>query len=127
MHCNKCKIIIGRVRVLNLQVFIVCILFMSIAIDGDGMIVALTFINGRVHLRTKFVESNHRMEEQEKKKFLYRGQMGTNPNSALKDTMLFLKSMATMSKPRLQYRNPSNTNVFYWGGKVIPLSHNIYE
>lgn len=82
------------------------------------MIVALTFINGEVHLRSKFVVSKHRTEEQQQEKLFYRGQMGTHPNSALKDTALYLKSLITFSKPRLQYRNPSNTNVFYWGGKV---------
>lgn len=82
------------------------------------MVVALTFINGEVHLRSKFVASKHRTEEQQQEKFLYRGQMGTHPNSALKDTALYLKNLITFSKPRLQYRNPSNTNVFYWGGKV---------
>ena len=90
----------------------------SLAIDGDGMIVGLTFVDGRVHLRTRFVDSRERMEEHEQKKFLYRGQMGTHPNSALKDTAIFLKHMLTLSWPKLQYRNPSNTNVFYWGGKV---------
>ena len=42
------------------------------AIDGDGMIIALTFVGGHVHLRTKFVASKERLEEQEKKAFLYR-------------------------------------------------------
>ena len=82
------------------------------------MIVALTFDGGRVHLRTRFVATKERVEEQQKKKFLYRGQMGTHPNSALKDTAVLLKSLATLRWPKLQYRNPSNTNVFYWGGKV---------
>ena len=82
------------------------------------MVVALTFINGEVHLRSKFVVSKHRTEEQQREKFLYRGQMGTHPNGALKDTALYLKSLLTFSMPHLQYRNPSNTNVFYWGGKV---------
>ena len=91
---------------------------LSAAIDGDGVVVALTFINGRAHLRTKFVSTKHRLEEQEKQKLLYRGQMGTHPNSAFKDTLLFLKGIVTFSRPSIHYRNPSNTNVFYWGGKV---------
>ncbi len=82
------------------------------------MIVALTFVDGRVHFRTRFVASRERTEEQHQRKFLYRGQMGTHPNSALKDTAIFLGHMLTLSWPKLHYRNPSNTNVFYWGGKV---------
>lgn len=62
--------------------------------------------------------SNHRLEEQRERKFLYRGQMGTNPSSAVADTIAFLASAVTLQWPRLFYRNPSNTNVFYWGGKV---------
>ena len=90
-----------------------------IAIDGDGLVVALSFVDGRVHLRTRFVASKERLEEQKARKLLYRGQMGTNPNSAIKDTAMFLKSFLTLSWPVLRFRNPSNTNVFYWGGKVI--------
>ena len=83
------------------------------------MIVSLTFTgSGRAHLRTRFVASKERLEEQEKRKFLYRGQMGSHPNSALRDTLTFLRHMVTLQWPKLQYRNPSNTNVFYWGGKV---------
>lgn len=82
------------------------------------MIVALTFVGGRVHLRTRFVASKERCEEQYRRKYLYRGQMGTNPNSSLKDTAILLKNLVTLKWPRLHYRNPSNTNVFYWGGKV---------
>jgi len=89
-----------------------------LVIDGDGMIVALTFTGGRVHLKCKFVASKHRLEEQKERKFLYRGQMGTHPSSALKDTMVFLSSALTLQWPKHIYRNPSNTNVFYWGGKV---------
>ena len=83
------------------------------------MVVALSFVDGRVHLRTRFVASKERVEEQHERKFLYRGQMGTHPNSALKDTGILLKSLLTLRWPKLHYRNPSNTNVFYWGGKVL--------
>lgn len=88
-------------------------------IDGDGMIVALSFIDGRVHLRTRFVASKERQEEQHERKFIYRGQMGTHPRSALWDTASFFGHLLTLRWPALHYRNPSNTNVFYWGGKVI--------
>lgn len=82
------------------------------------MIVALSFIAGRVHLRTRFVASKHRLHEEHEKKYLYRGQMGTHPNGVIVDTANLLKSLLMMRWPKLRYRNPSNTNVFYWGGKV---------
>lgn len=82
------------------------------------MIITLTFVGGGVHLRTRFVASKERLEEQQKRTFLYRGQMGTHPHSALRDTASFLGHLATFRWPKLHYRNPSNTNVFYWGGKV---------
>ena len=82
------------------------------------MVVALTFVGGRVHLRSRFVATKERREEQQKQQYLYRGQMGTHPNSPLKDTAILLKNLFTLKWPKLQYRNPSNTNVFFWGGKV---------
>lgn len=86
------------------------------------MVVALTFVDSQVHLVSRFVASKERLEEQKKRKFLYRGQMGTHPNSALRDTAIFLCHLLTLRFPKLHYRNPSNTNVFYWGGKVSHAS-----
>lgn len=82
------------------------------------MIVALTFDKGRVHLRTRYVATSEHTEEQKERKYLYRGQMGTHPNSPLKDTAILLRNFLALRWPKLHYRNPSNTNVFYWGGKV---------
>ena len=105
---------LGMEKIIHTLVMI----FSPTAIDGDGMIVALSFVSGRVHLRTRFVMSKHRAHEKEERKYLYRGQMGTHPNGIIKDTAILLKSLLTLQWPRLHYRNPSNTNVFYWGGKV---------
>lgn len=85
------------------------------------MVVALTFDGGHAHLRSRFVATRNRIEEHHQKAFVYRGQMGTHPNSALKDTALLIKSWLSLRWPKLNYRNPSNTNVFYWGGKVCLL------
>ncbi|KAL5459802.1 hypothetical protein EMCRGX_G033178 [Ephydatia muelleri] len=63
-------------------------------IDGDGMIITLTFVGGGVHLRTRFVASKERLGR------------ATEENLPL-------------PWPKLHYRNPSNTNVFYWGGKIV--------
>ncbi len=90
-----------------------------VAIDGDGMICAVTIVDGQVHFKSKFVVSPHRQEEEEKKQFIYRGQMGTANKRIFSDTVKALSAIVTGSNIRLQFRNPSNTNVFYWGGKVI--------
>ncbi|ORY44294.1 carotenoid oxygenase [Rhizoclosmatium globosum] len=47
-------------------------------IDGDGMICALQFSNGRVHFRSKFVDTWQHHQEQIHRAFLFRGQMGTS-------------------------------------------------
>eukprot|EP01059_Diplonema_ambulator_P016715 TRINITY_DN2848_c0_g1_i1.p1 TRINITY_DN2848_c0_g1~~TRINITY_DN2848_c0_g1_i1.p1 ORF type:complete len:531 (+),score=184.36 TRINITY_DN2848_c0_g1_i1:39-1595(+) len=73
-------------------------------IDGDGMVCALTFINGRVHFRNRFVATFTHEKEKEAQKMLFPGQMGSRPPPGGK-----------MSK----FRDPSHTNVFYWGGKVL--------
>ncbi|KAJ3219238.1 hypothetical protein HK099_004771 [Clydaea vesicula] len=84
-------------------------------IDGDGMIAALSFSGGKVHLRNK----HH--EEQTQRYFKFRGQMGTATNDIVsKDALNLATSLATRSKTKLQpFRDPSNTNVFYWGGKLL--------
>ena len=122
-------------------------------IDGDGMVCALTFVGGKVHFRSRFVRSRHRMEEAAARQLLYKGQMGTcvtvltdsyfargrglggvahtcasplvccchcsEPRGAIAQTLSAVKSLLLrQERPRLKFRNPSNTNVFYWGGKV---------
>ena len=52
-------------------------------------------------------------EQKQKQKFLYHGQMGTKPS-----TSTFGSLMNAMKRTPIKFRNPSNTNSFYWGGKV---------
>eukprot|EP01064_Diplonema_japonicum_P015617 TRINITY_DN23355_c0_g1_i1.p1 TRINITY_DN23355_c0_g1~~TRINITY_DN23355_c0_g1_i1.p1 ORF type:complete len:545 (+),score=173.30 TRINITY_DN23355_c0_g1_i1:52-1635(+) len=73
-------------------------------IDGDGMVCALSFTNGKVHFRNKYVETYTHKKEKEAGRMLFPGQMGSRPPPGGK-----------LSK----YRDPSHTNVFYWGGKVL--------
>ena len=89
------------------------------AIDGDGMVCALSFNNGRVHFKSKFVSSQHRQEEAEKREFLYTGQMGTTPKGVLSTSATAIGSLLKGQLPKIKFRNPSNTNVFYWGGKLL--------
>ena len=86
------------------------------------MICALSFINGKVHFRSKYVATQQHMEEEKRKQFLYMGQMGTRNKQLFKDSLKALFSMVTGSVFNLQFRNPSNTNVFFWGGKVYRFS-----
>ena len=89
---------------------------MFLAIDGDGMLCALTFQDGQVRFQSKFVNSKHRQEEAAKQKFLYHGQMGTKPSYSTVKSLGTL--LSTWKLPPITFRNPSNTNSFYWGGKV---------
>jgi len=91
---------------------------MFAAIDGDGMVCALTFQNGKVHFKSKFVSSKHRQEESEKQQYIYTGQMGTSVTGVLKGTASFIGNIMFGRLPPIYFRNPSNTNVFHWGGKV---------
>ncbi|KAG0016312.1 hypothetical protein BGZ82_001132 [Podila clonocystis] len=91
-------------------------------IDGDGLVVALTFPgDGHVHFNSRFVQSRHRVEEQAAKKMIYRGQMGTDPNSLSANVAALFKAKIGWEKSStvLTFRNPSNTNVFMWEGKVL--------
>ncbi|KAF9362875.1 hypothetical protein BGX34_005354 [Mortierella sp. NVP85] len=91
-------------------------------IDGDGLIVALSFTgDGRVHFNSRFVQSRHRVEEQAARKMIYRGQMGTDPNSFRANIAAVFKNKIGWEKSStvLTFRNPSNTNVYMWEGKVL--------
>ena len=92
--------------------------FCVTAIDGDGMVCKVSIIDGEVHFCSKFVNSEHRKEETKQRKFIFPGQMGTRDNNKFRDTLGAFKSLATGQKSSLIFRNPSNTNAFYWGGKV---------
>jgi len=74
-------------------------------IDGDGMVVALTFMEGKVHFRNKFIQTFSHKEEDIAKTMLYNGSMGSRVPGGPKD-------------PRIM-RDPSHTNAFYWGNKIM--------
>ena len=91
-------------------------------IDGDGMVCALTFSgDGLVHFKNKFVNTKERMEEENAKKFLYRGQMGSiSEEQKLRDSSAVQEAERSGSRlPKIKFRNPSNTNVWHWGDKFI--------
>ncbi|XP_065661053.1 apocarotenoid-15,15'-oxygenase isoform X1 [Hydra vulgaris] len=90
-------------------------------IDGDGMVCKLTLYDGKVHFHSKFVSSFHRKVEAKEKTFIFPGQMGTRIHSIAADTLNAFKAVFYGSKPNLKFRNPSNTNSLYWGGKILTL------
>ncbi len=79
--------------------------------DGDGMVCAVSFLpDGRVHFRNRFVRTQGYVSEQAAGKMLYRGVFGTaKPGGWLNN--LF----------DLNIKNIANTNVIYWGDKLLAL------
>jgi len=78
--------------------------------DGDGMVCAFTFGEGRVHFRNRFVRTQAFVEEQKAGKILYRGVFGTQkPGGWLANAF------------DLKLKNIANTNIIYWGGKLLAL------
>ncbi|MEC4814768.1 MAG: carotenoid oxygenase family protein [Scytonema sp. PMC 1069.18] len=78
--------------------------------DGDGMISRITFSNGRAHFRNRYIRTDAYLEEQKAGRILYRGVFGTQkPGGWLANIFDF------------KLKNIANTNVIYWGGKLLAL------
>ncbi len=78
--------------------------------DGDGMVAAVTFTAGRVHFANRFVRTAGFVAEEQAERFLYRGVFGTpKPGGWLANAFDF------------RVKNIANTNVIYWGGKLLAL------
>lgn len=78
--------------------------------DGDGMICAFTFDHGRAHFRNRFVRTEGFVAEQAAGKILYRGVFGTQkPGGWMANAF------------DLRIKNIANTNVIFWGGKLLAL------
>ncbi|MBF2029244.1 MAG: carotenoid oxygenase family protein [Oscillatoriales cyanobacterium C42_A2020_001] len=78
--------------------------------DGDGMICAIAFQNGRAHFRNRYIQTEGYLAEQEAGKILYRGVFGTDKPGGWLANLFDLK-----------LKNIANTNVIYWGGKLLAL------
>jgi all-trans-8'-apo-beta-carotenal 15,15'-oxygenase len=78
--------------------------------DGDGMISAIAFSQGKAHFRNRFVQTEGFLAEQKAQKILYRGVFGTQkPGGWLANAFDF------------RLKNIANTQVIYWGGKLLAL------
>ena len=78
--------------------------------DGDGMISAFYFQNGKAYFRNRFVETAAYLEEKAAGKILYRGVFGTQKPGGLVNNIFDIK-----------LKNIANTNVIYWGDKLLAL------
>jgi all-trans-8'-apo-beta-carotenal 15,15'-oxygenase len=78
--------------------------------DGDGMICSIGFQNGQAFFRNRYVQTAGYVAEQEANRFLYRGVFGTAKEGGW---------LANAFDLRL--KNIANTNVIYWGGKLLAL------
>ena len=78
--------------------------------DGDGMVCAIGFANGRAHFRNRFVRTEGYLAEQEAGKILFRGVFGTQKAGGW-----FANAFD------LRLKNVANTNILYWGGKLLAL------
>ncbi|MGG6297489.1 carotenoid oxygenase family protein [Leptolyngbya sp. AN02str] len=78
--------------------------------DGDGMICAIAFSQGQAHFRNRFVRTEEYCAEQKAERMLYRGVFGTQkPGGWLANAF------------DLHKKNVANTNVIYWGDKLMAL------
>ncbi len=78
--------------------------------DGDGMVCAFTFREGRCFFRNRFVKTQGFLEEQKAGRMLYRGVFGSQKPGGW---------LANIFDIRL--KNIANTNVIYWGDKLLAL------
>ncbi len=77
--------------------------------DGDGMISAFAFEEGKVRYSNRFVRTKEFKAEEKAGRMLYRS-FGTNvPGGFWRNFM------------RMQFKNAANTNVIYHGGKLLAL------
>ncbi|MGF1537675.1 MAG: carotenoid oxygenase family protein [Elainellaceae cyanobacterium] len=78
--------------------------------DGDGMICAIAFKDGKAHFRNRYVRTEGYCAEQAAETILYRGVFGTQkPGGVLANAFDF------------RLKNIANTNVIYWGDRLLAL------
>lgn len=78
--------------------------------DGDGMICAVTLKNGRAHFQNRFVRTEGFVAEQKAGKPVFRGVFGTQKPGGFFSNAFDLR-----------IKNIANTNVLYWGKKLLAL------
>ena len=74
--------------------------------DGDGLVCAITFNQGRAHFKNRYVRTEGYLKEQAAGKILYRG-FGTQKSGGWLANIFDTK-----------FKNLANTNVIYWADKL---------
>lgn len=78
--------------------------------DADGMIAAISIKDGKASFRNRFVQTKGYKEEKRYKRRLYRCSVGTQkPGGILANAF------------NMNFKNVANTNVIYWGKRVLAL------
>jgi len=96
-------------------------------LEGDGAMTAVSFKDGRVHVKARFVETKAYLEEKIENRFLYRGQFGTmktgrrgwQPSENNKSNRLFRFLFPPINAFDMNFKNPSNTKPLYWGNRLL--------
>eukprot|EP00736_Rhodelphis_marinus_P008662 Rmarinus@m.28320 len=88
-------------------------------IDGDGLIGALSFKDGRAHFRARFVRTKDFIEDEKKQQCLADGAMGTYAHGRRDVALKTIGALLRGKQPHRSFRNPSNTNVYHWGDKLV--------
>jgi all-trans-8'-apo-beta-carotenal 15,15'-oxygenase len=78
--------------------------------DADGMICKVTFADGQAHFQNRYVRTPGYCDEQEQGRITYRGVFGTEKSGGWAANAFDLR-----------LKNVANTNVYYWGGKLMAL------
>lgn len=78
--------------------------------DGDGMVSAIAFSQGKAHYRNRFVRTEGYVAEQQAGKPLYRGVFGSQKPGGWFANAFDLK-----------IKNIANTHIIYWGEKLLAL------
>ncbi|NUN64539.1 Apocarotenoid-15,15'-oxygenase [Pseudanabaena biceps] len=78
--------------------------------DGDGMICAIAFKDGKAHFTNQFVQTPELLAEQKAGKILYRSVFGTQRSGGWLNNIFDVR-----------IKNPANTSVVYHGGKLLSL------
>lgn len=83
-------------------------------LDGDGYIVRISFKNGSAHFISKYVDTDEHKIETASNEILFRSTFRTSRKSKN-----FLNIIDFNNAFDLHLKNPSNTNVLVWNGKLI--------
>jgi len=77
--------------------------------DGDGMPMAFRISNGKVYYTNRYVRTREFVKEEKRGRMLYRS-FGTNVPGGILSNL-----------GRMRFKNASNTNIVYHGGKLLSL------